>query len=271
MTGSTHISYHNHAGGGVHALPHGALLLPRFVMITAGLFHSMAVSEDGALYTWGSGTNGRLGHGDTVMQLRPRRVEALSHVNVLHASAGSGHSVAVSDAGKLYTWGQGYSGRLGHGNQETKPQPALVEAMDGQHVTSAVAGCEFTLAITRKGALYAFGNGDMTGTVWYGRGWEGGADRMLLPARVHSLCDVTVSEVAAGSCHTILRGKLPPNCCDHRGDGVSHAEEVFTFGSGAQGQLGHGNLDEQLVPKRLELGIGGGAAGVLSSPQSPMW
>ena len=33
--------------------------MPRCVHLSAGLFHSMAVSEEGALYTWGNGTNGR--------------------------------------------------------------------------------------------------------------------------------------------------------------------------------------------------------------------
>ena len=191
------------------------------------------------------------------MQLRPRFVEALAHADIVGASAGYGHSVAWSAGGRLYTWGQGYSGRLGHGNQETKPNPALVEAMERHEVTCAVAGSEFTLALTRRGALFAFGNGDMTGVRWYGRGWEGGADRMLIPTRIKTLNDVTVAEVAAGSCHTIVRALLP-----HQSDAPP---EHFTFGCGAQGQLGHGNLDEQLVPKRLDLG------GSLSSPQSPQW
>ena len=56
-----------------------------------------------------------------------------------HASAGTGHSVAVSAEGELYSWGQGHNGRLGHGNQETKPQPALVEALLLQTITSVRA------------------------------------------------------------------------------------------------------------------------------------
>lgn len=36
----------------------------RVVHIAAGSGHSAAVTEDGALYTWGKGTYGRLGHGE---------------------------------------------------------------------------------------------------------------------------------------------------------------------------------------------------------------
>ena len=126
--------------------------MPRGVLLTAGLFHSMAIGEGGALYTWGSGTNGRLGHGDAVLQRRPRLVTALLEMQVVHASAGSGHSVAVSTCGALFTWGQGYNGRLGHGNQETKPQPAMVESLSHEIIVGAVAGSEFTICVTDKGA-----------------------------------------------------------------------------------------------------------------------
>jgi len=211
--------------------------LPRVVQLSAGLFHSMAVTEGGTLYSWGSGTNGRLGHGDTVMQLRPREVEALASVDVVHASAGSGHSVAVSACGALYSWGQGYSGRLGHGNQETKPQPALVESLSRQKITSAVAGSEFTICITARGAAYAFGNDDYTGTVWWGRGWEGGSARALLPARIKALDEARVDQAAAGNAHALLR---------------TDRSEIFTFGSGEHGQLGHGDLKESLLPRKVE-------------------
>ena len=36
--------------------------LPRIVMLSAGLYHSLGVAENGSLFSWGSGTNGRLGH-----------------------------------------------------------------------------------------------------------------------------------------------------------------------------------------------------------------
>ncbi len=211
---------------------------PRVVLLSAGLFHSLAVTEGGSLYSWGSGTNGRLGHGDTVMQLRPRRVEALAELDVVDASAGSGHSVAVSSTGVLHTWGQGYNGRLGHGNQETKPQPAEVEALFGQHITRAVAGSDFTICVTERGAAYSFGNGGNTGTMWWGRGWEGGAPCLLEPARIKELADLRIDLLAAGSAHAMLR---------------STSGALFTFGAGAHGQLGHGDLQEQLVPKKVEL------------------
>lgn len=36
------------------------------VNIAAGSNHSAAVTDEGALYTWGKGSYGRLGHGESV-------------------------------------------------------------------------------------------------------------------------------------------------------------------------------------------------------------
>jgi len=50
------------------------------VQIAAGGAHSAAVTAQGDLYTWGKGRYGRLGHGDSDDQTRPKLVEALKGV-----------------------------------------------------------------------------------------------------------------------------------------------------------------------------------------------
>ena len=75
--------------------------------------------------------------------------------------------------------------------------------------------------------------------MWWGRGWSVSPDRRaaLTPTKIKALHGLVVEELAAGSLHTIARTK---------------SGEIFTFGSGANGQLGHGDLQEQLLPKRVE-------------------
>ena len=43
--------------------------------MSCGAYHTAAVSEDGALFTWGNGLFGKLGHGDTASALVPRRCD----------------------------------------------------------------------------------------------------------------------------------------------------------------------------------------------------
>lgn len=58
------------------------------VDVTCGGAHSAAITASGELYTWGKGRYGRLGHGDSDDQLKPKLVEALigSHVTISNLS-----------------------------------------------------------------------------------------------------------------------------------------------------------------------------------------
>ena len=42
--------------------------------IACGTGHSAAITTNGELYTWGQGDHGRLGHGDTTNQPKPKQV-----------------------------------------------------------------------------------------------------------------------------------------------------------------------------------------------------
>lgn len=54
------------------------------VKISAGGAHSACITSSGELYTWGKGRYGRLGHGDSEDQLRPKLVEALHGQHLLN-------------------------------------------------------------------------------------------------------------------------------------------------------------------------------------------
>ena len=76
--------------------------------MSAGDRHTAAVTDEGALYTWGNGEGGRLGHGDEDPKLVPVRVAgALGGKCVVAASAGDSHTADVTEEGELYTWGIG--------------------------------------------------------------------------------------------------------------------------------------------------------------------
>ena len=49
----------------------------RVVAVSAGGYHSLAITADGAVFTWGTGETGCLGHGEDLSnQLLPKKVEA---------------------------------------------------------------------------------------------------------------------------------------------------------------------------------------------------
>lgn len=75
----------------------------------------------------GKGSYGRLGLGDSANQPQPKRVLIDCNVKRLSSSKGSdGHTLALTEDGHVYSWGDGDYGKLGHGNCSTQKQPKLV-------------------------------------------------------------------------------------------------------------------------------------------------
>ena len=83
---------------------------------TASENHTVVLTSEGTVLTWGSDRFGQLGHGGKEKGpcLLPRRVEALRRVVVKDISAGSMHTAAISSTGEVYTWGSNKSGQLGY-------------------------------------------------------------------------------------------------------------------------------------------------------------
>lgn len=79
-----------------------------------------------AVYSWGNGTFGILGHGDSKHRPVAREIKALAGKGVRRIHFGSAHAACVTSKGELYTWGYGGSGCLGHGNRADRSIPTLV-------------------------------------------------------------------------------------------------------------------------------------------------
>ena len=133
--------------------------------------------------------------------------------------------------GELFTFGSGDFGRLGHGGTENEAVPRLVEALTGKKVVGTSAGETHTAAWTEEGELFTFGNGN------FGRLGHGGAQNELVPRRVEALTGKKVVGTSAGGNHTAA---------------WTEEGELFTFGYGYLGMLGHGGDQDELVPRLVQ-------------------
>jgi len=82
--------------------------------------------KDGALWTFGNGHDGALGHNDRYNRLVQTRIEAqhFGNANIVSVASGFSHSAAVTEEGTLYTWG--HASGLGHTNGEAKWVPTRI-------------------------------------------------------------------------------------------------------------------------------------------------
>ena len=127
--------------------------------MSAGGNHSLALSADGAFWSWGFAGFCQLGHGDTQNQWQPKKVEAFAGQRVVAVSAGQHHGLAITADG-VWSLGWGACGQLGHGDTQNKLLPKKIEAFAGQRVVAASAGDMHSLAITADGAVFTWGKGE---------------------------------------------------------------------------------------------------------------
>ena len=86
-------------------------------MVRCGDAHTLALAENGLVYSWGSGIDWTLGHGSQDDVLTPKLVAMIEADPCICVDAGGCHSAAVSASGRLYTWGRGFIGQLGVGHR----------------------------------------------------------------------------------------------------------------------------------------------------------
>lgn len=187
------------------------------VAVSAGGYHSCAVTVTNGLKCWGDNSSGQLGRGTSGgADGTPQDVSGLGNV-VVAVSAGQLHTCAVMRDGSVACWGDNGFGQLGRGTvggQSATPQ-AVTGLASGAIALSA--GGLHTCAVLVDGGLACWGS-NSTGTL--GRGTTGGSDGT--PQLVVGLANGALA-VAAGYSHTCA---------------ATAAGAAKCWGNDAQGKLG---------------------------------
>jgi alpha-tubulin suppressor-like RCC1 family protein len=142
------------------AFPRLVPLLENFAVlsVSCGRHHTLVVLENGDLFTFGSGGDGQLGHGDFgVSTQNPRRVESLVGIPIRTTAGGSSHSLVLTKNGRVFAFGSGRHGALGGGDYISSSLPQLVTALIDQRVTEIAAGANSSSSRNRAGLLWTWG------------------------------------------------------------------------------------------------------------------
>lgn len=105
-----------------------------------------------------AGRYGRLGHGDSDDQLKPKVVEVLQDYKVIDVACGSGdaQTLCVTDDDNVWSWGDGDYGKLGRGGSDGCKVPLKIDSLAGLGVIKVECGSQFSVALTRSGAVYTW-------------------------------------------------------------------------------------------------------------------
>lgn len=220
-------------------------VMTEVVAVAAGCSHSLALKEDGTLWTFGYDAFGQLGDGaaDTAVNSTPTQVMT----NVVAISANQDYSMALKADGTLWTWGANGYGQLGNGTSTTGVTPTPAQVMTD--VAGMAAGDFHAIVLTTDGKLSTFGR-NQYGQL--GRPANAGTnDPTPSPGQVPNLDLQLFTAVAAGQQHTLAL----------RSDGT-----VFGFGYNGYGQLN--SSPDTDVNSTLDVVFSGATAIAASNDQS---
>eukprot|EP01129_Flabellula_baltica_P012269 TRINITY_DN5517_c0_g1_i2.p1 TRINITY_DN5517_c0_g1~~TRINITY_DN5517_c0_g1_i2.p1 ORF type:complete len:660 (+),score=142.74 TRINITY_DN5517_c0_g1_i2:22-2001(+) len=145
------------------------------VKIACGEQHVLAIDDQGAIYSWGLGTFGQLGHGNIQDKGYPTRIKALEEHNIIDIACGVHHSVAIDDAGNIFTWGNNEYGQQGAFNEFEDWGTVLKDYYHSipRQITTAyklkrvVCGSHYNMGITTDNEIVTWGWG-ITGALGHG-------------------------------------------------------------------------------------------------------
>uniref|UniRef100_A0A673XU96 X-linked retinitis pigmentosa GTPase regulator n=1 Tax=Salmo trutta TaxID=8032 RepID=A0A673XU96_SALTR len=208
-----------------------ALKSEKVKFASCGRDHTIVCTWSGRVYGAGSNQEGQLGLGhcddtNTFHLLHPFS----DHAPIKMLAAGCNTSAALTEGGRLFMWGDNSVGQIGLGTESYASEPR--DVMVGQPVAWVSCGYHHSAFVTVDGDLYTFGES--------GSGRLGVFPDQLanhrVPQRVESIQDPVI-QVSCGGEHTVALTK----------------DNVYAFGRGQHGQLGHGTfLFEVPLPKALD-------------------
>ncbi|CAD5316404.1 unnamed protein product [Arabidopsis thaliana] len=211
--------------------------------VACGAWHTAIVTSSGQLFTYGSGTFGVLGHGSLESVTKPKEVESLRRMKVISVSCGPWHTAAIVETandrkfynakscGKLFTWGDGDKGRLGHADSKRKLVPTCVTELIDHDFIKVSCGWTLTVALSISGTVYTMGS-SIHGQLGCPRAKDKSVNVVL-----GNLTRQFVKDIASGSHHVAV---------------LTSFGNVYTWGKGMNGQLGLGDVRDRNSPVLVE-------------------
>jgi RCC1 and BTB domain-containing protein len=126
--------------------------------LNCGPFHSLALTKNGEVYAWVSNRLGLIGiRSKKDHQLLPIKVNGLHNEKVIQISCGFWHSMALTESGNVFSWGDNQFGQLGFEYFRLINRPTRIQL---PHISISRISCDsfHSLLLSNDGIIYFFGN-----------------------------------------------------------------------------------------------------------------
>lgn len=227
---------------------------PPIRRMTCGAEFSMIVDIRGNLYSFGCPEYGQLGHNtdgkyfvssnklDFACELKPRKVQVfiekardgqilpVNDVEITDVASGSNHTIALDSKNRVFSWGFGGYGRLGHAEPRDEMVPRMIKYFDVTNRSGAKyikAGTAYSMAISIHSQLFFWGQ------------TKSGGEATMYPKAVADLNGWDVRDIG----------------CSHRSIVVAADDSLVSWGpSPTYGELcyGDGRLKSSTRPEEVK-------------------
>ncbi|WP_299505664.1 Ig-like domain-containing protein [uncultured Roseobacter sp.] len=215
------------------------------LVATSGTSHTLALTDDGKVYAFGSNTDNQVNDSEDRRVIDPVRVEGLPE-DIVAVTADGKTSFAVTSDGRVFGWGQSDEGQLlqgtdnGDGTFTADPADVatpveLIGLPEG--VVDVKGGARWAVALTQDGDVYAWGPNDEGPTGGLDGDPATESDFSFLPTKIAELDDINIVEIQTGTNSIIA---------------VSDTGAIFTWGSNSDGRLGYASDGSVYAPQGVD-------------------
>ena len=203
---------------------------------------SIAKDSDGKLYSWGYNSGGTLGNGTTANSSMPICISDIKNSplkgkNIVKIYQGYQMIIVKDSNGKLYSWGENYSGHLGDGTTDNRSMPVCISDIEssplkGKNIVEVHNYDSTIIAKDSSGKLYTWGNN------YYGQlGNETTADSSM---------PVCISNIESSP----LKGKNIVDVYNYGSTIIAKdsSGKLYSWGNNDSGELGNGTTKNSSMP-----------------------
>ncbi|XP_064212141.1 serine/threonine-protein kinase Nek8 isoform X1 [Tribolium castaneum] len=258
-------------------LPHKTI-----IDFSIGYSHSIVVTIDHCVHTWGENDFGQLGINNTQKQTFATIVKSLQHEKIIRCAAGRNFSLFLNAEGVVFSCGDAQQGCLGHGNWDSVQSPTIIEALMHEKIAKISCGDEHVVALSTEGRVFTWGSSKN------GQLGQGHMQYRCSPLAIKLLNLTKIKDIFCGENETVLltiNGQvLVSGLNNYRKLGVADQEKIYLFtpvpirekikfvsiglnhtmmltengvlialGRNSEGQLGKGNFINYPQPQTIKL------------------